>query len=61
MYAPMHILMGLNMMSVSIRVFTSTHPLRRAPNVSLKNSKQKVKMRDFSRASGVGEGVGGVE
>ncbi|XP_023744038.2 uncharacterized protein LOC111892198 [Lactuca sativa] len=40
-YAPVYISLGLIMMSVSIGVFTATHQLRRAPNVSVKKSKRE--------------------
>ncbi|KAL4584657.1 hypothetical protein LXL04_009263 [Taraxacum kok-saghyz] len=40
-YAPVYISLGLIAMSVSIGVFTATHQLKRAPNVSLKKSKRE--------------------
>ncbi|KAI3766115.1 hypothetical protein L2E82_16165 [Cichorium intybus] len=40
-YAPVYISLGLILMSVSIGVFTATHQLKRAPNVSVKKSKRE--------------------
>ncbi|KAI3521113.1 hypothetical protein L1887_10574 [Cichorium endivia] len=40
-YAPVYISLGLILMSVSIGVFTATHQLKRAPNVSVRKSKRE--------------------